>query len=181
MTFWHGWGRSLATNVRSAVRLPLNALHALVCCAPTANRCEKQDGCPFALCHACDRRYARNAFQVNIGGPLKMPSLIKTSCSMCPPAIRGCYVHLNIGIAMCTSCDDIRCSEHRCIAPGIGLCSCDRFPLCTRPDCRPAGHYYQLCGDCYLQTCDRCEEKAGGRCQDCGGELLWKDTDEEWE
>ena len=81
----------------------------------------------------------------------------------------------------CTSCAEIRCPEHRCLAPGIGLCLCGTDPLCTRPGCRPAGQYYQLCGDCYLQTCDRCEEKAGGRCQDCGGELLWKDTDEEWD
>ena len=37
-----------------------------------------------------------------------------------------------------------------------------------------------MCSECYLQTCECCEEKAGGRCQDCGGELMWKDTEEEW-
>jgi hypothetical protein len=131
-------------------------------CSDCATGCPKQDGCPFALCPACDRRYARTSLQhlESMFDPHSKPGLIEPSCSMCPDA-RGCEVHLPLGFIECTSCGEVRCPPHRCLPPGIGMCSCGRDPLCTRPACRPAGHYYRMCSKCYLQTCECCEEEWG--------------------
>ncbi len=147
-------------------------------CTDCTNGCEKQDGCPFALCRGCKIRYKTNTFHVQTRMRRTKPGLVGPACHMCPTVL-GCEAHIELGFMICVSCNEIRCMEHRCFAPGIGVCSCGRHPTCARPECRPPGCTYRMCQDCYLETCDRCEKKSGGRCQDCGGELFeWTDVDE---
>lgn len=153
---------------------------AALLCWDCAQGCESEehDHCPLALCLACDT-FTTPVFMYLFGGRRHAPLLLCPSCSLCA-RVRCCEPHAELWLINCPECGDLRCPLHRLVPPGMIsiCCSCNAYS-CTHPGCRPPGQYFRLCQTCYLQTCNRCEVRAGGRCVDCGGELSWKDIDED--